>query len=691
MLASSNGACPRLFTVSAVLFLFAVSSIFGQGNQDLVSNTELQVGKSNESLKIKVDVDEVRLDAVVVDGKGRQITDLTAEDFKIYQDDRIQEINGCRYVSLEPEPSVIEPGSLPPSRMIADIPAPAPKRDAVRRSIVLLVNDYGMAFEDIYRTRMALRKYVEEQMQPGDLIAVFKTSRGSASLQAFTSDKRELLARIENIQWRTDTVAVGSANDKGVPDMQELGVFYCIKALENMPGRRLIMLITGGLTMGSEYDRLKWLRYQKLGNQALQAEVVIHTMDIKGLIVGMPWTGFGDTGQAALRSREEEAFVPLSKMTGGLLLTGFNWFVDGIGPDMREQLRGYYLLSYTPPKNTFSKSGKLEHHSIEIKVQRRGATVLTREGFYADPSVFNSMKEFEIPAESPSPLVDAMFSPFQYNDLNVSLTTGYIDDRTEGYLLPTWMHLEGRNLQYVREWDGRYSIAFKAGASTTQIDGLFQDYGDMEIGFHVDGADIQKIRKDGINFSISIPVKKAGGYYVRVAAIDQFSGAKGSAYQFIEVPDLKKKRLALSSLYVINREEDAAWIRSITTGESKKTSGSSQPAIFTNPANKSYRPGDSFEYMAVVYNAKTKKNNPPDLQCQVVLYRDGVEIQKSGEEAVDSGGTADFKKIPVRKKMQLEESLQPGDYVLQFLVKDNNAKEKQNLATQTLSFRITGE
>jgi VWFA-related protein len=686
MVASSTGAWPRFFTISAILFLYTVSSIFSQGNQGLVSNTELQVGKSNESLKIKVDVDEVRLDAVVVDGNGRQITDLTAEDFKIYQDGRIQGINGCRYVSLEPEQAEGEPVPSPASRKAAVIPAPAPKRDAVRRSIVLLVSDYGMAFEDINRTRIALRKYVEEQMQPGDLISVFKTSRGSASLQAFTSDKRELLARIENIQWRTDTVAVGSANDEGVPDMQELGVFYCIKALENMPGRRLIMLITGGITMGSEYDRLKWLRYQKLGNQALQAEVVIHTMDIKGLIVGMPWDGAGDRA-----ARDEEAFIPLSKMTGGLLLTGFNWFVDGIGPDMREQLRGYYLLSYTPPKNTFSKLGSLEHHSIKIEVNRRGATVLTREGFYADPSVFKSMKEFEIPAGSPSPLVDAMFSPFQYNDLNVSLSTGYIDDRTEGYLLPTWMHLEGRNLQYVREWDGRYSIAFKAGASTTQIDGLFQDYGDMEIGFHVDGADIQKIRKDGIHFSISIPVKKAGGYYVRVAAIDQFSGARGSAYQFIEVPDLKKKRLALSSLYVINREEDAAWIRSITTGESTKTSGSSQPAIYTNPANKSYRPGDSLDYMAVVYNAKTKKDNPPDLQSQFVLYRDGVVVHKSAEEAIETGDARDFKKIPIRRTLHLEESLQPGDYVLQFLVRDNNAKKEQNLATQTLSFRIAGE
>jgi hypothetical protein len=83
--------------------------------------------------------------------------------------------------------------------MIPPIPVPMLKRDAVRRTIVFLVD--AQDFVDIYRTRMALSKYVEEQMQPGDLISIIKTSGGNAHLQAFTSDKRELLARIDSIQW----------------------------------------------------------------------------------------------------------------------------------------------------------------------------------------------------------------------------------------------------------------------------------------------------------------------------------------------------------------------------------------------------------------------------------------------------------------------------------------------------------
>jgi len=42
--------------------------------------------------KISVNVSEVRLDVVVLDNKGRPITDLTAEDFEVYQDRRLQEV-----------------------------------------------------------------------------------------------------------------------------------------------------------------------------------------------------------------------------------------------------------------------------------------------------------------------------------------------------------------------------------------------------------------------------------------------------------------------------------------------------------------------------------------------------------------------------------------------------------------------
>jgi hypothetical protein len=162
------------------------------------------------------------------------------------------------------------------------------------------------------------------------------------------------------------------------------------------------------------------------------------------------------------------------------------------------------------------------------------------------------------------------------------------------------------------------------------------------------------------------------------------TGAKGSAYQYIEIPNLGEKKPALSSIYIIDSEKDAAWIQAEATGSAVPSGGIADK----NPADKSFNSGESFEYITILYNAKTKKNNPPDLSSHIILYRDGVELYKTEVEAMDVSNAGDYKRIPIRRKLQIEDSMQPGDYILQFLVKDKNAKENESIAAQTLSFRI---
>jgi len=699
MATSSVRICLRFFSIVGVLWLSVALSAFSQENLNPTSNPAQKAENTNDDFTIKVNVEEVQLDAVVVDGRGRQITDLIAEDFEIFQDGREQDITSCRYIQSQEKVQ---------KQTFSPISTPSLKRNSVKRTLIFLINDFfGMdvelasGFEFMYHTRMALRKFVEEQMMPGDLVSIIKTSRGNATLQAFTSDKGELLSRIETLQWSTynnlPTYIPRVVELRKEHNFQLQAINYCIQALKDMPGRKLLMLFTNN-TAGPSYF---YATYDRMADAALRAGVVIHTFKMEGIVYDIfkdsqerpPYQnpGIGDGLSRAFdrledRNRYGEYFssisrdLPLSKKTGGLFLDN-NWFINGIG-DAQEEIRGYYLLSYIPPENTFSKSGEEKYHSIKIKVKRKGANVHSRDGFFGNPI------DLEAPAVAPPPLVEAMFSPFQYNDLNVSLASGYVDNLSEGYLLPTWMYLGGQNLHTNKEEDGSYSVSFEAGASTTDIDGLFQDFGDLQIGFRVNEAGIRKLRENGINFTISIPVKKPGGYYVRVAVRDKFSEAKGSAYQFIEIPDLKEDRLALSSLYIIDSEEDASWIRSMASDESRQFSSASKRITLRSPARKDFLPGENFEYMTVIYNAKTKKEKPPDLESQIVLYRNGVEIHKSESEPMDLRGVNDFERIPIRRKLQLEDSMQPGDYILQFLVRDKQAKEKESLTAQTLSFRV---
>src|SRR5205085_3324768 len=157
---------------------------------------------SSDEEVVRITANLVQLDVVVTDRDGRQVTDLQPSDFQILEDGHPQQITHFSYINAEP---TTEPTPAPtPREKNAPPPAPVPpsnlRPEQVRRTIALVVDDLGLSFESTVYTRTALRKFVEQQMQPGDLVAIVRTSAGAGALQQFTSDKRQLLAAVERIR-----------------------------------------------------------------------------------------------------------------------------------------------------------------------------------------------------------------------------------------------------------------------------------------------------------------------------------------------------------------------------------------------------------------------------------------------------------------------------------------------------------
>jgi hypothetical protein len=66
----------------------------------------------------------------------------------------------------------------------------------------------------------------------------------------------------------------------------------------------------------------------------------------------------------------------------------------------------------------------------------------------------------------------------------------------------------------------------------------------------------------GIDLKTYLPVQKPGHYYVSAAIKDNASGKIGSGYQFLEIPDLDRLRLSLSSILPIYNKSDESVLRS---------------------------------------------------------------------------------------------------------------------------------
>src|SRR5215204_1441585 len=149
---------------------------------------------------VKISTALIQIDVSVTDKRGRVITDLKPEEVEIYENGQKQVITGFSFVkgfkkTLAPDSKIDK--SKPP------IPEPplVLRPDQVRRTVALVVDDLTLSFESAAHTRRALRKFVDEQMQDGDLVGIIRTGAGIGALQQFTSNKQQLYAAIERVKW----------------------------------------------------------------------------------------------------------------------------------------------------------------------------------------------------------------------------------------------------------------------------------------------------------------------------------------------------------------------------------------------------------------------------------------------------------------------------------------------------------
>jgi VWFA-related protein len=189
--------------------------------------------KEQDIEKVVVGTNEVVLDAVVKDKKGRAVKDLTAADFQISEDGVPQEVRSFRLVTREPAP-VNEPNadskiSNPkPVNNAKNNPAESPKTTDSSPAATALkgpIHFGGLAlvFDRLSPNarsiaRNASLSYVDG-MRRDDFVGVFGIDLSLRVLQRFTNDEKKIKAALEKgLSHSSSTYA--SATDQ-ISDLQD--------------------------------------------------------------------------------------------------------------------------------------------------------------------------------------------------------------------------------------------------------------------------------------------------------------------------------------------------------------------------------------------------------------------------------------------------------------------------------------
>ncbi|HKQ87102.1 MAG TPA: VWA domain-containing protein, partial [Candidatus Acidoferrales bacterium] len=155
--------------------------------------------RSQAAIRAETIVVPVRV--VVRDNRGRAIANLKTDNFKLYQDGKLQEIaNFTAMVSAATPASPSVAGSRSAASASANIGAESvPSKGApatASRFIALFFDDVHLYFADMAQIRTAAEKYLSS-LQPQDRVAIVTASgQGEA---AFTSDRDKLHATIAKL------------------------------------------------------------------------------------------------------------------------------------------------------------------------------------------------------------------------------------------------------------------------------------------------------------------------------------------------------------------------------------------------------------------------------------------------------------------------------------------------------------
>ncbi|HEY0458020.1 MAG TPA: VWA domain-containing protein [Pyrinomonadaceae bacterium] len=729
----------KRFVLAPILFLLCVLSLAAQ--TPLPTSTPTP-STDNNTLKIPTTL--IQVDVTVTDAKGNIVKDLKPGDFEIYENGEKQPITNFAFISnlrTKPEPAEKNKNAIP-----VPVPPTTLRAEQIRRIFALVVDDLSLSFESAARTRGALKKFVDEQMQAGDLVAIIRTGAGIGALQQFTSDKRQLYAAIERVKWNpsgrgklsafTPFEPTGNEIRKASGDTEVddedlkvekdfLGGFegfqgstfstgtlgalkYIVGGMGELKGRKSIVLFSDGfpvfsMTENSLEGSARVADFLKqVAALANRFEVVFYTIDVRGLqttefdvrdrIAEADPRKMGQIISDKTNEREAELFdsqdglVYLAKKTGGMAFLNQNDMTGNLARILNDQ--SYYLIGYQPDTDNFN-ADKRRNNKLEVKLTRSDLNVRYRSAFFGNPS------EKTVRPSNLSPLqqlTNALSSPFGVNDISVKLNSLFANEKNKGTIVRSLLYINAADLKFEDEPGGMKKTTFEVLGVSFGDNGVVVDQVSNSYTLTVKNENLQKMLTEGFVYYFTFPIKKPGAYQFRVALRDVSDGKIGAASQFIEIPNLKKDVLTVSGLVLENVSAEK-WRKMSEEPEKAKNNQNTGLASLTNrmidTSLRKFKQGSILRYGFEVYNAKTGGGNKPNLTTQLRLFRDGQLVYEGTQLPLDLSAQTDLQRIWGIGALDLGSQTPSGDYILQIVVIDNLAKEKRRLATQFVQFEIT--
>jgi VWFA-related protein len=664
-------------------------------------------------MTFRLETNYVEVDAIVTDARGNFVRDLRQGDFEITEDKQTQAVDTFALVDIP-----LERADKPLYRAEAVEPdVVSNEREFDGRIYLIVLDGFHVAAARTPEVKKHARDFVEKYMAANDMAAIVQIGRTDIS-QDFTSNKRLLVNAIDKFmgsklpsaainmyeQAVRSTDAQGTIDaDQRLRDMDRVErVSNAQASLESlgklsnymigMRGRRKAVLL---FSEGLDYDLTDLVGnrssegivdpvsmaprtsieaslaadiltdMRKMFEATTRANVAIYTVDPRGPIdpleelitvggqVAINPAAEADTSSASLtlnpslaltsEVRRSQGYLrELSNNTGGLATVGTAEFDKAFGRIVQENSTYYVLGYHAPPKH----DGKF--HNLTVRVNRPGVVVRARKGYYAarvDPKAQ--------PLPEPDMLAALLNSPMAVGGLPMRGTAAVLRGTAPKTLVQLTAEVAGSGLTF-QDRIGQFASTVDLAYIVIDATGDRLASGTKSLDLTLTAENRDAVRENGLRYTTELQLPP-GRYQIRLAGRELVSDRSGSVFWDLEVPDLTKSALDMSSLLLTSSRagaaptvNDAATLKGVLPG----------PAT----AERDFTLEDTLAVYAEIYDNTSAPPHTVDLSV-VVRTDDGTQVfatedhRESRGAAAGRGGFGYLSQVPLQ-------DLVPGRFVL---------------------------
>jgi VWFA-related protein len=536
--------------------------------------------------RVHVTSELVLVNVVVRDKKGNLVRDLKKDDFTLLEDGKRQSISSFDFENVDElktagAAEVTVSGTAPDGALLRPAERTAALNARDRRLMLLFFDFSGMDPEQIDRSVDAAKKFVQTRMQAADLIALVSLATNMRVDLDFTDDKTKVLSALtsytsgqgQGFEKGNTGSAEGAAETGGAftaddtdyntfnADRKLLALQSIMQTLGKISQKKAIIYFSNGVSQNG-VDNQSALRAATAS--AVKANVSIYPVDIRGLQAFPPggeaqnaslhgqsaYNGAAVLNDLSGNAASQETLSTLASDTGGKAFFDSNDF-GAVFSQVQKDSSAYYVLGFT--STNALKDGRFRH--LKVQLNRQDLKLDYRSGYYAGRD-FEHLNR----ADREQQIQDELASELSQTDVAVYAGAAYFRQDDSHYYLSVSLVIPGSQIPFVQAKD--------KDNATIDVIGEVRADGKFAVGHLRDTVKLaldsaQQVRRKNVQYNTGF-LLAPGSYHLKFVVRENQSGRMGSFETDVQIPDLRKTPLRMSSVVLSSQRVPAG---------AKKTSG----------------------------------------------------------------------------------------------------------------------